>query len=173
MERSGELEEDGEEAFGGGFRDFCGEDAEAVVAAAEVAAGPVPVGGAEGGAGLGGLLAELIGTEFALDVLALGHGDLLWVKTKRPAFWAGLLLSISILENSGLITGKVFSRGGVCFACHPQKTKSTAKTLRTQRWNGLGFDGGIFQSYPSVAWMGHPLFPVLELGLSESVGDGL
>jgi hypothetical protein len=23
-------------------------------------------------------------------------------------------------------------------------------------WNGVGFGSGIFQSHPSVAWMGHP-----------------
>ena len=90
MERSGELEENGEETLGGGFGDFCGEDAEAVVAAAEVAAGPVLVAGAECGAGQGGLLAEGVGTEFALDVLALGHGWILpgW-KWKRPAGMGG------------------------------------------------------------------------------------
>ena len=74
MERSGELEEDGDEALGGGFRDFGGEDAKAGVAATEVAAGLVLVVVAEGGAGQGGLAAESGGVEAAVDVLALGHG---------------------------------------------------------------------------------------------------
>ena len=79
------------------------------------------------------------------------------------------LLSISILENPGGITGKIFWVVGERCAFGEERN------LRQRRkgWNGVSLGSGIFQSHPGVAWMGHPLFPVLELGLSESAGDGL